>query len=801
MNASIPDINLVGEWKELYSASGISPSTALTIQNKTSNTLRVAVSNTAPTSDKMGYEVSRGGSVLVEAGKTAVWAYGVGPVFVQAATEINPWGAASGGGGGGGGGVPAPYAFKLAGDGSLELTKDNVSIAKHNVGGSWFKDEVTTGVGSFHLGSVHTISSGVENVVFTNENSGICYFPSWAGISKDGSQVLDSTFRNHSSVYEEEPAGARTAGTSVNYEAPISPTVNLALFKETVFPAEAYTGDVVVSLRMVSTSAEIARFTVPVVFAVDVAHTILYGHPVWLKAGQNCTIFVTKPDGTPVKMRAGTAPKDNQPFRKIYYRIFTDNLAYNQGNILSLMQHMSGYSKTLDAAVLKNLPIATNADLGMLKVGAGLSVTADGTVSSQTFAAKKIVVSNQTEMLLGANGDGTPYVNLTIALRTDDLYTYYLGANSDPKVLANWERGAHTGSSVSSFNGRTGTVVPQTGDYTATMVGALSEASIADNLTTDSSTRPLSARMGKLLYDSKVDKIPGWTLCEVNYTGIEKLKLSTIQDSATKNATDVQLRDRTTHTGEQPISSVTGLQTALNSKMNVADMGVYDPLTVYFLGSAAGATEGAKSILSYPSAITLTGDASFTALGGKGERVELTPPAKDKKGAMNFTRAHSQNSSIEFDAIWDEKSSTLRPADGIWVYLYHTDVPEDEKGVGCRDGYRVAFQFWDQEIQLWWGSSKIAGVPVSLDTMYPANTWWKAKVDVLNFGAVGSTQGYIRVTLVSSVGATNVYWFRDNTYRAKVGVRLGIGARTGGESASWAVRNYRVKPLTDIPLV
>lgn len=46
-----------------------------------------------------------------------------------------------------------------------------------------------------------------------------------------------------------------------------------------------------------------------------------------------------------------------------------------------------------------------------------------------------------------------------------------------------------------------------------------------------------------------------------------KTKLDGIEEGATANATDAQLRDRSTHTGVQPISSVTGLQTSLNSKL------------------------------------------------------------------------------------------------------------------------------------------------------------------------------------------------------------------------------------------
>lgn len=54
--------------------------------------------------------------------------------------------------------------------------------------------------------------------------------------------------------------------------------------------------------------------------------------------------------------------------------------------------------------------------------------------------------------------------------------------------------------------------------------------------------------------------VKGWMSPE------DKTKLNGIATGATKNATDAQLRDRSTHTGTQAISTVSGLQTALDGK-------------------------------------------------------------------------------------------------------------------------------------------------------------------------------------------------------------------------------------------
>ena len=59
----------------------------------------------------------------------------------------------------------------------------------------------------------------------------------------------------------------------------------------------------------------------------------------------------------------------------------------------------------------------------------------------------------------------------------------------------------------------------------------------------------------------------------------DKSKLDGVQAGATANSTDAQLRDRTTHTGSQAISTVTGLQTALDGKQPTGDYATNTALT------------------------------------------------------------------------------------------------------------------------------------------------------------------------------------------------------------------------------
>lgn len=94
-----------------------------------------------------------------------------------------------------------------------------------------------------------------------------------------------------------------------------------------------------------------------------------------------------------------------------------------------------------------------------------------------------------------------------------------------------------------------------------------------------------------------------------------KTKLDGIAAGATANSTDAQLRDRTTHTGAQAISTVTGLQTALDGKA----ASTHTHTVAAISGLSTVATSGSYNDLTgkptIPSAYTLP-TATSTVLGG-----------------------------------------------------------------------------------------------------------------------------------------------------------------------------------------
>lgn len=74
---------------------------------------------------------------------------------------------------------------------------------------------------------------------------------------------------------------------------------------------------------------------------------------------------------------------------------------------------------------------------------------------------RKVNVANRAARLALS-----PYTDLTIAYESDTGDAYGLDANADPAITANWSKlGNAQAIGVSSFNGRTGAIGPQNGDY------------------------------------------------------------------------------------------------------------------------------------------------------------------------------------------------------------------------------------------------------------------------------------------------------------------------------------------------
>ena len=143
----------------------------------------------------------------------------------------------------------------------------------------------------------------------------------------------------------------------------------------------------------------------------------------------------------------------------------------------------------LDGTTPVSVPAATEAKAGIVKPGEGMSVTEDGTLNVDD----QLPAGGQTGQVLTKTEsgeawqdapDGLPEGGETGQVLTktstgaqwNDVPSDLPAGGTDGQILTKtadgvaWEDAPEGG--VTSFNGRTGAVTPQTGDYTAEMVGA-----------------------------------------------------------------------------------------------------------------------------------------------------------------------------------------------------------------------------------------------------------------------------------------------------------------------------------------
>lgn len=116
--------------------------------------------------------------------------------------------------------------------------------------------------------------------------------------------------------------------------------------------------------------------------------------------------------------------------------------------------------------------------------------------------------------------------------------------------------------------------------------------------------KPISTAT-QVALDNKQNTEVGKGLSTNDFTTPDKTKLDGIQSGATANDTDANLKNRANHTGSQAISTVTGLQTALDGK---------EPAIT--LGTTAQYITGAKTLVDFATSVrtaVLTGLSTATS--------------------------------------------------------------------------------------------------------------------------------------------------------------------------------------------
>jgi hypothetical protein len=139
------------------------------------------------------------------------------------------------------------------------------------------------------------------------------------------------------------------------------------------------------------------------------------------------------------------------------------------------------------------------------------------------------------------------------------------------------------------------------------------QATVADVIagarsrSTHTGTQPISTVDGlQAALDGKLATGATATSALALAAGPDKTKLDSVQTGATANSTDAQLRDRSTHTGTQAVSTISGLQGLLDAKAPLA--------SPTFTGTVSGSFSGALAGNASTATALATGSADRTKL-------------------------------------------------------------------------------------------------------------------------------------------------------------------------------------------
>lgn len=194
-------------------------------------------------------------------------------------------------------------------------------------------------------------------------------------------------------------------------------------------------------------------------------------------------------------------------------------------------------------------------------------------------AGRKVIVADQAARLALPEWD-----DLTIAYQQSDSTTWGLDADANPSVAGNWTlMGSTAVDGVSAFNGRTGVVLPQAGDYTAAQVGA-DPAGAAAAAVTNHRADPNA---------------------HVGYAKTTDLTKAAVGLGNVDNTSDAS----------KPVSTATA--TALAAKLNAADARITGQVRERLnpLGNVSGTATANLANGSYVTA-TATGACTWTFAGG-----------------------------------------------------------------------------------------------------------------------------------------------------------------------------------------
>lgn len=205
-------------------------------------------------------------------------------------------------------------------------------------------NSVRTGTGSFLLGELHVMASAGENVIFKNEESNVCWFPTWQGVSPDGTTLYPATVRAYGALDTMMPNGATAASVGqVDATTDIIYADNRGTFAASIVSAETFTGTVIWNVEYTD-GIDVLSFPINISVVPGTLFMLPFEVPLTVRIGAHVVVTLKKKDGTFLKVRPSTT-MPTKPWYSITTRPFTDSNIYHSGN-LSIIDNLTSTSTT-----------------------------------------------------------------------------------------------------------------------------------------------------------------------------------------------------------------------------------------------------------------------------------------------------------------------------------------------------------------------------------------------------------------------------------------------------------------------
>jgi len=290
----------------------------------------------------------------------------------------------------------------------------------------------------------------------------------------------------------------------------------------------------------------------------------------------------------------------------------------------------------------------------------GLQTALDGKVNSSAVSSYSLGVLGSANQSAFKTAIGIGNVDNTSDLSKPISSATQAALNAKQNVLTAGSNISIVGDTISvtglsltadwsSITNKPTTFAPSAHTHTKSEVGLAN----VDN--TSDANKPISVATQAAL-DGKASNAVATTSVNGLMSSADKTKLNGIATNATANSTDAFLLSRTNHTGTQAISTVSGLQTALDGKVNSV------AFSSYFLTLTTSADSNALKSLLGLDQVTNTNDlakpvstATQTALNAKADKTAATTTADGLMSSADKTKLNG----IAFSATANSSDAFL----------------------------------------------------------------------------------------------------------------------------------------------